>query len=210
MQAKTSILFHPIVRAGAIVLLWNLRGANFAQAQVVVHGTKLPWSATIPSGWVGGTAAEIESILAKPAQNPAEKRLEEVLKNILPQAKRQDAIFYNIETTPLSSIAVDVMSIEKVESLGDGAQRKAFWETFRKGIQKDYSKVTTVEQTSERVTTTGGHNAYEATFLATKTDGGKLYFVMHLVAYAPDTTQVFMLTAIARNFMTASLISKQF
>jgi hypothetical protein len=202
--AKTSTRFSQILRAAAVVLLWHFSQGDVATAQIIVHGTRLPWSATIPRGWIGGTATKIESILAKPPRDAVDKRLAGILNTILPEAKKLDALFYGfdlegIKTKTPSRIRVNVTSVE-VESFADEKQRKPFWEAMSKSIAQEYSKDVTVEQTNDRVATTGGHKAYEATFVATQPDGAKAYTVVHLVAYSAAQTQLFILNADGTKF----------
>jgi hypothetical protein len=176
-----------------------------AMADVIVEGSKLPWTATIPSGWVGGTAKKIEEILAGGGSNPDGKRLlDKILRQMLVESKNLDAFFSHLdvtglETQTLSSLRVNVAALN-VESYSDATVRKIMWDEYAKQMEKDFPEGATVEVTNDRSGMTGGRKAYEATFVVTLSGGGKVYTVMHLVAYAPDKTHIFQLKVDRRKF----------
>jgi hypothetical protein len=187
-----------------LILYAGILLAVSTRADVLVEGRKLPWTARIPSGWIGGTAEKIEKILADGATDPGASRLNEILRPMLPEAKAVDALFYHLDvqgtgTKTLSSLRINVVALD-LETFSDEAQRKAFWSSFGKQLAKDFAEGATIEMTQDRSGTTAARKAYRGTFLSTLPAGGKVYTVLHVIAYAPGKMHVFRLRADSEKF----------
>lgn len=186
-----------------LVLCLGLLVAGSARADLVVEGRKLPWTATIPSGWVGGTAEKIEEILAKGGTDSGKRKLDEILRHMVAESKKLDAIFFHLdaetETKTLSSLRVNVIALN-LESLADEVSRESFWSAYAELVAKDFPAGAKVEVARDRSATTGGRKAYEATFVATLPGKGKVYTVLHVVAYTAGQTHIFRLQADSQKF----------
>lgn len=186
---KTSLL---LFACGALIAASSVRG------DFTVVGRKLPWTATIPSGWVGGTYEKIEKILTEGGTDPSMKKLDEILRPALREAKEIDAFFYHLDvqgtgTKTVSSLRINVVPLDLAPFAEDGA-RTVFWNSFAKQLQEDFPDGK-IEVTRKRSGMVGGRKAYQATFLATLPAGGKVYTVVLVVAYAPGKAHVWRLRA---------------
>ena len=204
IQCRPATIRAIVLTAKLVVLCTGLLIASAARADVVVKGSKLPWTATIPDDWVGGTAEDIERILVEGGTSSGERILDEILRQILAEAKGLDAFFVHLDvsaddTKTISMLRVNVAPTN-IQPLAEEARRKSFWAGYAKLLAKDFPEGSKVEVTQDRSTMTGGREAYEATFLTTLPDGGKVYAVVHVVAYAPGQTHVFSLKADAGKF----------
>jgi hypothetical protein len=192
---KASLL---LIACGALIV------AKSVPADIVVEGRKLPWTATIPSGWVGGTAEKIEKILAEGGTDSGKKKLDEILRPMLAEAKEVDALFYHLDvqgtgTKTLSSLRINVVGLD-LEPFSGEKHRTDFWNSFAKQLTKDFPAGAKLEVTRDRSGTTGGRKAYQGTFLATLPAGGKVYTVLHVIAYAPGKAHVWRLRADSEKF----------
>lgn len=203
IRRRTATIRLIVIAAKFVVLFAGLLVAGSARADVVVKGRKLPWTATIPGGWVGGTAEDIERILAKAGTNSAAKGgLDEILGQMLAESKRLDAFFLDLDVTgadKLSMLRVNLLQLD-LEPFAEEAHRKSFWAEYAQALAKHVSDGSKVEVTRDRSTMTGGRKAYEATFVTTLPNGGKVYTVVHMVAYAAGHAHVFSLEADGRKF----------
>lgn len=186
---KTSLL---LFACGVLIAAGSVRG------DVTVEGRKLPWTATIPSGWVGGTYEKIEKILAEGGTDSGKQSLDKILRPMLREAKEGDALFYHLDvqgtaTKTLSSLWINVVALD-LAPFAEEKARTDFWNSFAKQVQKDLPEAK-VEVTRDRSGTTGGRKAYQATFVATLPAGGKVYYVLHVIAYAPGKAHVWRLRA---------------
>lgn len=187
-----------LIACGALMI------ASSATADVTVEGRKLPWRATIPSGWVGGTYEKIEKILAEGGTDSGKKNLDDILRPMLAEAKEVDALFYHLDvqgtgTKTLSSLRINVVGLD-LEPFSGEKHRTDFWNNFAKQLRKDFPEGATVEVTRDRSGTTGGRKAYQGTFLTTLPAGGKVYTVLHVIAYAPGKAHVWRLRADSEKF----------
>ena len=151
---------------------------------------------------------KIEKILAEGGTDSGKKKLDEILRPMLPEAKEVDALFYHLDvqgtgTKTLSSLRINVVGLD-LETFADEKHRTDFWNSFAKQLPKDFPEGATVEVTRDRSGTTGGRKAYQGTFLTTLPAGGKVYTVLHVIAYAPGKAHVWRLRADSENFPTAS------
>ncbi|MEY2560954.1 MAG: hypothetical protein QOG51_1369 [Verrucomicrobiota bacterium] len=186
-----------LIASGALLM------ANVAGADVTVEGRKLPWTATIPSGWVGGTYEKIEKILAEGGTDSGKKKLDEILRPMLREAKEIDALFYHLDvqgtgTKTLSSLRINVVPLDLAPFAEEGA-RTVFWNSFAKQLQGDFPDGK-IEVTRSRSGTAGERKAYQGTFLATLPAGGKVYTVVLVIAYAPGKAHVWRLRADSEKF----------
>jgi hypothetical protein len=203
-QRRCPTIRQIVVGINLLVFCTGFLMAASAETDVVVNGSKLPWTARIPSGWVGGTAEKIEQILANGESDSASRTLDVLLRQLLPESKHLDVFFCHldltgIETQTLSSLRVNVLALN-LEPFADATNRKDLWNAFAKQWEKDFPEGATVEMMNDRAGMTGGRKAYEATFVATLPGGGKVYKVLHLVVYAPGKTHIFQLVADSRKF----------
>jgi hypothetical protein len=203
-QRRTATIRQVVGGAKFVVFCAGFLMAASAKADVVVEGRKLPWTATIPSGWVGGTTEKIEQILADGGSSSGKRNLDKILRDMLAPSKNLDVLFYHldmtgVETRTLSSLRVQVAALD-LEAESDSTRRQAFWNAYAKQLEKDFPEGTTIEVTNDRSGMSGGRKAYEATFVATLSGGGKVYTVMHLVVYGPGKTHMFELKADSRKF----------
>jgi hypothetical protein len=187
---KTSLL---LIACGAVIAASSVRG------DFTVVGRKLPWTATIPSGWVGGTYEKIEKILAEGATDPSMKKLDEILRPALREAKEIDAFFYHLDvqgsgTKTVSSLRINVVATD-LEIFAVEKDRTDFWNNFAKQVAKDFPEGAKVELTRDRSGTAGGRKAYQGTFLATLPAGGKVYYVVLVIAHPPGKAHVWRLRA---------------
>lgn len=186
---KTSLL---LIACGALIAAGSVRG------DVTVEGRKLPWTATIPSGWVGGTYEKIEKILAEGGTDSGKQSLDKILRPMLPEAKEVDALFYQLDvqgtgTKTVSSLWINVFPLD-VAPFAEEKARTDLWNSFAKQVQKDFPDGK-IELTRDRSGTAGGRKAYQGTFLATLPGGGKVYTVVLVIAYAPGKAHVWRLRA---------------
>ena len=148
LLVKTFLL---LIACGALI------AASSARADVTVEGRKLPWTATIPSGWVGGTYEKIEKILAEGGTDSGKQSLDKILRPMLKEAKEGDALFYHLDvqgtaTKTLSSLWINVVPLD-LAPLTEEKARTDFWNTFAKQVQKDLPEAK-IEVTRDR----GGHD----------------------------------------------------
>lgn len=186
------------VVASFLVLCLGLLGPNAALANnLVIEGSKLPWTAEFPGYWFGGTAESMERVLARTSgADWTDQTLKMLIREMLPEAKSLDAIFFHMDATGMktetvSSLRVNVIS--SIERLPEESGRKAIWKSYGQRLTTEYPEESKVAEKGDRIAITAGREAYEGTFLITLPDGVMMYEVVHVVAYDPGLMHIFSL-----------------
>lgn len=169
-----------------------------------IEGRKLPWTAEFPGFWWGGTVESIERVLTRTTgADWADQTLKLLMRELLPEAKSLDAFFIHGDVTGMATKTVSSLRINAtacIEQFSKESVRKAVWKSYGQNLAKDYPEGSKVALKGDRVTTTGGREAYEATFLITLPDGIMMYEVLHLITYDPGLMHVFLLKAESPKF----------
>ena len=164
------------VVANLLVLCLGLLGPNAALADnLVIEGSKLPWTAEFPGYWFGGTAESMERVLARTSgADWTDQTLKVLIREMLPEAKSLDAIFFHMDVTGMktetvSSLRVNV--ITSIEQLPEESGRKAIWKSYGQRLTTEYPEESKVAEKGDRIAITAGREAYEGTFLITRIKG---------------------------------------
>jgi len=188
---------HRIVLLFILVFFISIMAENaIAEDDIIVSGKKLSWTSRLPSGWVGGNSKQIERVYSKTTNEP----LRELMREMLLDAQVLDVFFTHIDVTGITTrtlSTIRVNTISKTYQLDDSSKRKAFWNALA-DLQVDGPGIgpgavsTLVE---DRVASTGGNRAYEATFKITYPNGGALFKIVHLVEIQNKMSHIFELKA---------------
>jgi hypothetical protein len=173
---------------------------------LVVEGSQLPWTAEFPGFWIGGTADSMEHVLTKTVgADRTGEDIRKLLSLMLPEAKQLDALLFHMdtsgtETDTMSSLRVSVISQGGFDRFTDDSFRGAVMEKLGQDRLNAYPPGAKVEVVQHRVGATAGRQAYEGIFAVTLTGGGKVYEVLHFVAYDTGLTHRFALRADSAKF----------
>lgn len=183
----------------AAYVLFSVNSIIFAVDELDVIGDKLAWTGKLPIGWIGGTAKQMEYIIVK----TDDADIRQMLQKMLREAQVLDVYFVHLDVTgtktrTLSSIRVNV--IRKDFQLSDVTRRKEMWQAFAHLEQLDAEDGAVTVVAADRATSTGYHQAYEATFKTTEPGGGIVYKVMHLVELEGGIFHIFMLRSDGMKF----------
>jgi hypothetical protein len=206
----SSVRVHPrsiFVVVGLLALMAALIVPATTWARgLVVEGSQLPWTAEFPGFWFGGTTHSMEHVLTKTVgADRTSEDMRKLLSLMLPEAKQLDALLFHMDTTgtetdTLSSLRVSVISRGGFDRFTDDSVRGAVMEELAQDRLNAYAPGAKVEVVQHRVGATAGRQAYEGTFAVTLPSGGKVYEVLHLVAYDTGLTHRFALKADSAKF----------
>ena len=162
--------------------------------ELPVRGSKVRWTASLASGWVGGSARQIENVLAGTTNDT----LRAVMSEMLLDAKGLDVFFTHVDITGATSRTVSSLRVNTLKldmALADKEERNALWRAFTPRVQKDYPPGSTTTLGGDAVTTTGGRPAYQAMYRTEMPNGSAVYVLVHFVDLPDGTVHMFMLKA---------------
>jgi hypothetical protein len=148
----------------------------------------------------------MENVLTKTVgADRTSEDIRKLLSLMLPEAKHLDALLFHMdasgtETDTTSSLRVSVISHGRFDRFTDDSFRGAVMEELAQDRLNAYPPGANVEVVQHRVGATAGRQAYEGIFAVTLPGGGKVYEVLHFVAYDTGLTHKFALRADSAKF----------
>ena len=184
-----SVYYGPVV----------VKEADSQTNETLVAGRMVAWTGKLPKGWIGGNATVIERAIVETAD--AQQRV--IMRAMLSDAKALDVCFVypTGESTTLEALPFIRVLVKTVDTnYSNELKRKEFWQAYAFVLQFEAGGEAKTVLISDRVTRTGDHQAYEATFKTIKSEGEAVYEVMHIVQLGGGRCHMFMFESHSDNF----------
>ena len=198
MTKPVNTLFSRFKAVSLIVSCWMALHVLAADT-ISLRGGKLDWTGDLASGWVGGTAEQIERVMTR-SDNAA---LTAIMQEMLLDAQVLDIYFTHLDVTgigtrTLSTLRSNVM--ERSFQLDNDSDRAAMWSAFADLQQSEAPETATVSLAGSSTLAVGGQVGYEAVFRTDYPDGGTVYEAVVLVNLNSNLSQIFKLRADGNKF----------
>jgi hypothetical protein len=177
-----SIYYGPVV----------VKTAASQTKEKIVTGRRVQWTGRISNNWMGGNAAVIKQAI----RDTEDVYKREIYSEMLSDAKGLDVylVRLNEEYTKLESLpSIRVLERADDSNYSNEIKRKEFWKSYEFIVQFNEGEGSKTVLTTDRVTRTGNHKAYEATFKTIKPQGEIVYEVVHIVRLEGGLCHMFIL-----------------